>query len=294
MENTSGAAGATGNVVLVGPEPFRRHLVTRTGTARELEATDPGLVESVATPGLFTSGSHVTGLENLAEAATRELVDAVRRSGEPFSGEAEKLSAKQEKALAEIATVRKLAATKSAETVRAVAAALGLQLGAETMRELLERTGHDPGRLVGTLEALRSGGYTTPTAAQVRLLSGTSRESSLPWTLLDRIENGGATAPLLETLEAIPTIAFLAKRVTTALWVAEHPQSTLEETVETLGETTEAAHRGAKKLAQRLGIDGCAEAARRLAVADTLAKRGHPREALLYATGHLRRLLTRC
>ena len=280
------------NVVFVGAEPLRRHLARPPESMRRVEATDLQLLETVASPGLFTQGTHVTGLEQLGEAETRSLVGAVQQSAAPFSAEAEKLSAKQERALAEIATIRKLGGTKLTETIRAIAAVLGLQLHGETQRELLERTGHDPGRLVGTLEALAAGGYREPKPAQVRLLTGSSREASLPWTLLDRIENGGETAELLETLEAIPTIAFLAKRTLTALWVAEHPTGTLEETVAALGDTSESAHRGARRLAQRLSTERCAEAVSRLAEADTLAKRGHPREALLYAAGHLRRLLT--
>ncbi len=284
----AGVSAASINTIWVGPEPLRRHLVERSEHARIIDTGAPDAVEAIRTPGLFHPGLHLTGLENAEEARCKAIADATLQSGEPTSGEAEKLTKAQERALERNFTITRLTGRTAAGLI---AERLGLTLDKTTERALLDRLEHDPGRLVGVLEALGAGGFRTPTEKQILLLAGSSKEEGMPWHLLDLLEKGQNPQELLETLEAIPTIAFLAKRTLITLYAAENPDHTQAEAAETLGEISDGAWRGAKRLATRIGRSGAAELLERLVVADTWAKRSRPREALVYAAGHTRRVL---
>lgn len=276
------------NILWVGSEPLRRHSSKPGEGARRVDAALEASVESIRTPGLFATGLHLVGLENADEKRCEEISEALLASGEPVTGEAEKLTKNQEKHLREVFTVKKLTVKTS---TRSIASELGVALTGETETLLTERLGHDPGRLIGVLEALAAGGFTTPTGKQVLLLAGTSKEDGMPWHLLDMLENGRDATELLGALEAIPTIAFLAKRTAIALFAAENPDCDLQSAEEVFGEISDGAWRGAKRIATRLGPADTSRLLEHLVIADTWAKRSHPREALVYAAGQTRRLL---
>jgi len=276
------------NTIWVGPEPLRRHLIERGAATRVIDVTGNAPVEQIKTRGFFTDSTHLTGIAECDEKRCKEISEAVKASQERTSGEADKLGKAQERALAETFVIVKLTTRGSA---RKIAEKLGVNLDNETERTLTDLLSHDPGRLVGTLEALAAGGYTAPSSKQISLLAGSAREEGAPWHLLDLLEKGRPAEELLGTLEAIPTIAFLAKRAMLALYAAEHPDHGIEEATQTLGETSDGAWRGARRMAGKLGPENARLLVRKLLEADIWAKRGKPREALLLAAGHTRKLL---
>lgn len=276
------------NTLWVGPEPLRRHLIVKSDQARSIDASGTDAVDEINTRGLFTSSTHLTGLSDCDEKRCKEISEAVVNSGEPTTGEADKLGKAQERALQQAFTITKLSARGSTNEI---AGRLGIHLDSESERMLADRLGHDPGRLVGVLEALAAGGYTQPSAKQVALLAGSSQEEGMPWHLLDTLEKGKDPGELLDTLEAIPTIAFLAKRAMLTLYAAENPTHDMEQAADALGDTSEGAWRGARRMAGRLGAENARLLVAKLLEADTWAKRGRPREALMLASGHTRKLL---
>lgn len=277
------------NILWVGPEPLRRHLIAKSDRARCIDASGTDAIDEINTRGMFTNSTHLIGLSDCDEKRCKEISEAVSNSGEPTTGEADKLGKSQERALQQAFTITKLSARGS---IREIAGRLDIRLDSESERTLAERLGHDPGRLVGVLEALAAGGYTQPNGKQVALLAGSSQEEGMPWHLLDTLEKGKDPDELLDTLEAIPTIAFLAKRAMLTLYAAENPDHGIEEATDALGDTSEGAWNGARRMAGRLGAENARLLVAKLLEADTWAKRGRPREALMLASGHTRKLLT--
>jgi len=276
------------HLLLVGAEPLRRHLRPE-GAHLLVDAVEDDPVAGVRGAGLFTTSVRVTRVEALDVAASERLVAALRNSTLPVHLEAEKLNVAVEKRLAAVCEVSKLSLeSRGKETVARIAEQLGLRLEGDVVGALLERLGHDPGRLVGTLEALAAGGFREPTSAQVRLLAGSSRAEGLPWSLLDDIERGEVTPDLLERLEAIPTIAFLAKRVRLATYSVENPDREHGEVHESFGNVSESAWRQARRLGTNLGVTRCRALLETLAAAEVHAKRGRGDAALALAGGSLR------
>jgi len=280
------------HLLLVGPEPLRRHL----GGARRpgeliIDAAETSPAAAVRNAGLFTSALRIRRIEELAQSEVATLGRALEETALDVVVEAEKLAAAAERELKTSCAVRKLGLGRAGggDIVREIAAALGLDLAPTVQAELADRLAHDPGRLVGTLEALAAGGYRRPSSEQVRLLAGSSREDGLPWTLLDELEAGRiAAADTLGRLEPIPTIAFLTKRVRLAALSTENPDLPHGEVMALAGETTEGAWRQAQRLGTRLGAANCRDLLVRLAAADVLAKRGRGPAALALAAGRLR------
>lgn len=285
---TVAAMSGKPHLLIVGAEPLRRHLRPE-GDHLLVDAGEDDPVAGVRGAGLFTASVRLIRIETLDVAGTERLVDALRGSTLPVFLEAEKLNVAVEKRLAAVCEVTKLSLeSRGKETITRIAEQLGVRLTAELVGVLLERLGHDPGRLVGTLEALGAGGFTEPSAAQVRLLAGSSQADGLPWKLLDAIERGEADTGTIERLEAIPTIAFLAKRVRLANHSAENPGLEHGDVHDSFGNISESAWRQAKRLGATLGAERCRTLLERLAAADVHAKRGRGAAALALAGGSLR------
>jgi hypothetical protein len=285
------------NTIWVGPEPLRRHFTEARDAVLVIDCGEPEPDRRIAGAGLFAKPFSLRGLEQADEKTTSRIVGALKAAGQPFSGQADKLSAKQEKAFDGCALVKKLSihGTPGRRLLADIATRIGVRLEPGVLQVLHERAGHDPGRAVSVLEALRAGGYQQPTAAQIERLIGTSREHGLPWTLLSQLENGDISGlrRTLETAEAIPTIAFLAKRLTTAALVGEDPDLDAGTLSDIVGDTSDAALSHARKLAARLGQETCALLSASLLEADVHAKRSRGPEALALAVGHLRLALSR-
>ena len=274
--------------LLVGPEPLRRHL---RGERDHLlvDAAEDDPAQAVLGAGLFTSSVRIVRAETLDVQGAERLARALDAVALPVLIEAEKLSVAVEKRLAAACVVTKLSLERDGrKTLAKLAERLGLRLehGVESL--LLEQLGHDPGRLVGTLEALAAGGFDRPSAAQVRLLAGSSRAESLPWTLLERIETGADVGDLLERLDPIPAIAFLSKRVRLAAHAAENPGMKRENVQPSFGNVSESAWRQAKRLANLIDERRRGTLIEQLAAADVHAKRGRGRAALALAAGAVR------
>lgn len=282
--------GTRRHTLLIGPEPLRRHLREPGPSPLLVDAADEDPSGAVRSAGLFTTSVRVVRGEELDAEATTRLAEAVAVSSLPVTIEAEKMHPANEKKLSAECTVRKLSlGSNGRNLVRDIAARLGVELAGEAADEILERLGHDPGRLVGALEALSAGGYARPGAAQIRLLSGSSRSEGLPWALLDELEKSSErAAETIKRLEAIPTIAFMAKRVRVAAFTVEHPETPREQAAETLGEISEGAWRQARRLGERIGRARCHRLLPVLAEADTHAKRGKADAALRLAVGAYR------
>lgn len=279
------------HLLLVGAEPLRRHLRPE-GDHLLVDASDDDPVAGVRGAGLFTASVRLTRVENIDVAGADRLVEALKVSTLPVFLEAEKLNVAVEKRLAAVCEVTKLSLeSRGKETLVRIAERLGVRLGVEVVGVLLERLGHDPGRLVGTLEALGAGGFTEPSAAQVRLLAGSSRAEGLPWRLLDEIERGEVDPDSIGRLEAIPTIAFLAKRVRLATHSVENPGLEHGGVHDSFGNVSESAWRQAKRLGTTLGAQRCRTLLETLAAADVHAKRGRGDAALALVGGHLRAAL---
>lgn len=281
----------TRHLLLVGPEPLRRHLRGR-GEHLLVDANEDDPVAGVRGAGLFTSSVRVVHGEVLDAAGAQRLADAISGSPFPVLVEAEKLHAAAEKRFAAVCDVVKLSLEKDGrQTITRIASALSLELEASVTSLLLERLSHDPGRLVGVLEALASGGFTRPSAAQVKLLAGSSRAEGLPWHLLDALEQGRAVDDVVERLDPIPSIAFLAKRIRLVAHMLENPGLGREDVHESFGNVSENAWRQTRRLGERLGRERCSELLGVLAAADVHAKRGRGRAALVWASGAVRAAL---
>lgn len=279
------------HLLLVGAEPLRRHLRPH-GEHLVVDAAEDDPVAGVRGAGLFTTSVRLTRIETIDVAGAERLVDALKGSTLPVFLEAEKLNVAVEKRLAAVCEVTKLSLeSRGKETLSRIAERLGVRLAPEVTGMLLERLGHDPGRLVGTLEALSAGGFNEPSVAQVRLLAGSSRAEGLPWRLLDDIERGEVDPDVIGRLEAIPTIAFLAKRVRLATHSVENPGIEHGAVHDSFGNVSESAWRQAKRLGTTLGIDRCRMLLEKLAAADVHAKRGRGEAALALAGGSLRAAL---
>lgn len=280
------------HLLLVGAEPLRRHL-RADGAHLLVDASEEDPVAAVRGAGLFTDSVRVTRAESLDVAGAERLVEALKTSTLPVSIEAEKLNVAVERRLAAVCAVTKVSLeTKGRETVTRIAERLGVRLAPDVVNELLERLTHDPGRLVGALEALAAGGFREPNAAHVRLLSGSSRAEGLPWRLLDDIERGEVDPDFFSRLEAIPTIAFLAKRVRLAAYSTENPGIAQGAIHDSFGNVSESAWRQARRLGATLGAERCRALVEVLAAADVHAKRGRGEAALALVGGSLRAALT--
>jgi hypothetical protein len=123
-------------------------------------------------------------------------------------------------------------------------------------------------------------------------MAGSSSQAGLPWTLLEQIERGDLRmVETLDRLEAIPTLAFLAKRVQLAAMSVEEPSPSLDDVSVVFGETSEGAWRQASRLGRRLGPERCYALLETLARADVMAKRGHGPSALTLVTGRIAQAL---
>jgi DNA polymerase III delta subunit len=277
------------HTLLVGPEPLRRHFREGSGHL-VVDAAEEDPASALLSAGLFTSSVRIVRAEETGAADVERLAHALGTTPLTVTIEAEKLHPANEKKLSAVCRIVKLSlGTNAGRIIRDIAGRLGLDPGEQAVDELIERLSHDPGRLVGTLEALAAGGYVRPNVAQVRLLAGSSREEGLPWHLLDDLDGkANAASETLPRLEAIPTIAFLAKRVRIATFASEHPDRDRVDAVTLLGEISEGAWRQGRKLAERLGAERCRALLPVLADADTRAKRGQAEAALRLAAGAYR------
>jgi hypothetical protein len=290
VANETPTSRTTDHLLVIGPAPLRRHLIDSAPTDLVIDCNDGDVATAVRNAGLFTTRIRVVRGEALNDETAQQLALAIRDSALAVTVEADKLTARPERHLAAVCTVKKLSLGGAAgrSTVGTIAQRLGLTLGRETLDVLLERTSHDSGRLIGILDALAAGGYTSPTPAQIMLLAGTSRDTGLPWTLLDQIEGGDPRMiETLERLEPIPTLAFLAKRIQLAALSTEPTPPSLDEVVDAFGDTSDGAWRQATRLGRRLGDRRCRQLLGTLARSDEMAKRGHGDAALMLAAGHL-------
>lgn len=276
------------HLLLVGAEPLRRHLRTA-GNHLLIDAFEEDPVNGVLGAGLFTTSIRISRMEALDVAGATRLVEALKVSTLTVFMEAEKLNVAVEKRLAVVCDVTKLSLdSRGKETIVRIAEKLGVHLEPPVTGVLLERLAHDPGRLVGTLEALSAGGFREPSVAQIRLLAGSSRSEGLPWLLLDNIERGEVDLEFLDRLEAIPTIAFLAKRVRLATHSIENPGMAHGQVHASFGNVSESAWRQAKRMGGVLGPEQCRLVLETLAAADVHAKRGRGKAALALAGGSIR------
>ena len=279
------------HLLLVGTEPLRRHLRSA-GNHLLIDAFEEDPVSGVLGAGLFTTSIRISRMEALDVAGATRLVEALKSSTLTVFMEAEKLNVAVEKRLAVVCDVTKLSLdSRGKETIMRIAEKLGVHLEPSVAGVLLERLAHDPGRLVGTLEALSAGGFREPSVAQIRLLAGSSRGEGLPWRLLDDIERGDVDPEFLGRLEAIPTIAFLAKRVRLATHSVENPGMEHGQVHASFGNVSESAWRQAKRMGGALGPEQCRLVLEALAAADVHAKRGRGAAALALAGGSIRAAL---
>ena len=276
------------HLLLVGPEPLRRHL-RPAGDHLLVDAGEEDPVAAVRGAGLFTSAVRLVRVETLDVAGSERLVEALTGSPLPVVLEAEKLNVAVEKRLAvPCETVKLSLENRGKETIGRIAAELGMRLDPAVVGVLLERLAHDPGRLVGTLEALAAGGFHEPSIAQVRLLAGSSRAEGLPWRLLDDLEKGTIDPELLTRLEPTPTLAFLAKRIRLATHAAENPGAQHDDLRDSFGNVSENVWRQTRRLGTTLGLERCGALLGVLAAADVHAKRGRGEAALSLASGAIR------
>lgn len=282
------------HILIVGPEPLRRHVSARQRGELVIDCSEESAATAVRGAGLFGGQIRVVRAETLTDETAKDLAGAILTSPFSVTVEADKLTAKPERHLTTVCELHKptLSGAAGRSTVRLIAGALALELAEDAERTLLERVGHDPGRLVSILEALAAGGYRSPTRAHIEVMAGSSSQIGLPWTLLDQIERRDPRmVETLERLEAIPTLAFLAKRFQLAAMSAEEPAPTLADVSIVFGETSEGAWRQAVKLGRRLGPRRCGSLLETLARADVMAKRGHGPAALTLAVGHIAQAL---
>jgi hypothetical protein len=283
--------------IWVGAEPLRRHHVRSALSGDELNVDCAGpdgavaALQAVRGGGLFTSAVRLLNLDALSVPELTGVAAAVEAGGGPVIAECEKLGAPAKRALAHTFDVHQVSIGRAAgrRTLQDIARLLGLQLNGPCADLIAGRCEGDPGRAVGTLEALAAGGFQEPIRAQVELLLGTAGSPGMPWTLLEHLERGRTehVAELIGQVEAIPALGFLSKRVLVAMLTAEDPDLSDEELDSILGGVTTAASAGARRLGRRVGVTGCRRLLTVLAEADVYAKRGHPDAAMLLAVGHL-------
>lgn len=282
------------HTLIVGPEPLRRHVRARQPGELVIDCSEEDAATAVRGGGLFGGQIRVIRGETLTDETAKDLAGAILTSPFSVTVEADKLTVKPERHLTAVCKLYKptLSGVAGRSTVQLIAGALALEIAEDAERTLLERVGHDPGRLVSILEALAAGGYVTPTRAHIEVLAGSSSQVGLPWTLLDQIERRDPrVVETLERLEAIPTLAFLAKRFQLAAMSAEEPTPTLADVISVFGETSDGAWRQAVKLGRRLGFGRCGSILEMLARADVMAKRGQGPAALTLAVGHIAQAL---
>jgi hypothetical protein len=283
------------HIALLGPEPLRRRLTVSGEGELRVNCGEEDAACSVRNAGLFSRSIRVSGCEVLTEREAGELVEAIATSALPVIVVGDKFPTKALAQLEKVARVRKLALrSNGVKLLHDIAHQCGVTLSGECASYLIARLAHDPGRLVGIIEVLGRAGISEPSVAQLRVMAGSSREDGLPWILLEEIARGDSKAR--ETIlrsEAIPTIAFLAKRITIAAISIEQAEPNTSEARELVGDISDSAWTQSSKLGRKLGRDSCYSLLRTMARADRLAKRGEPQAALALVCGSIRLHLLR-
>lgn len=141
----------------------------------------------------------------------------------------------------------------------------------------------------GALSELAALGRMAPSMADVRALTGTASAPATPWVLSDKLEAGDLLGALdvADHLEAIPTVAYLAKRIGQVGRLVDAGATDAGRASELLG-TGIPASRKLVDLATRLGPAGVARSWDLLGAADRATKlSGRPSDTLSVLTHRL-------
>lgn len=281
--------------LFAGPEPYRRYpvqalLAEHAPTVLDADESLSDAVSALgAGTGLFGPVTlHVTSAGRLQEA--KDLGALLRDYPGLVVLEADTATAKLEKALPAGSTVEKYTTTGAGAVagMRAAASALGVEAPLPVINDILKRTGSDPAHCVNVLVACAAAGFPSVTSGHARALSVAAEEESLPWILLDRLvaASPAGLVDVLETSEAIGTLAFLSKRYLVTAVLAEGGSA--QQLDDLIGSVTEAAQRDAARQVKLLPAGGTTRILAALAQADRLAKTGHGPSALTIASAAIR------
>jgi hypothetical protein len=279
-------------IIYVGIEPLRRVFMPAMLENQTLvDCSQEDWIDAASNLGLFQTTLHLINMEHLDEAQIRTASKLLATS--PLNtGQAEKLLAKPEKILSACTTIKSITLKRNDLNIKLwqqVGSALGINLNVTAATELSNKLNSDPARAVGVLSALAAGKYLQPTVGQVKMLSGSTSDIGLPWTLLAHLENHRFqdAKDLITQVEAIPTIAFIAKRLYTAMLLSEKTNITQLELTALLGDVSPYVQKQANTLAKRMGHAPLCEILNVAATADKLAKRSQPAAGLALLVGRL-------
>lgn len=291
--------------VLVGPEPLRRHLVARIladapEPVTRIDAAERpdeliGMLQTAG--GLFGAGTIlVSNLADLSAADLKKVASLLDGAVSQVVATSDSLTAASEKVIGKAATVEKIPTSRGralAGTYQRIAGALGLQLSPANAARLESHTGTEYGRAVAVLTCVHAMGSDTVTDKHIDALAGRVDEPGMPWTLMDALERGDVARATdeLKRVEAIPTLAYLAKRWTTAALLAEG--SSPEEASVVVGNLSDSAVAQARRLGTKTTVGGRNHVISVLANADRHAKSGNPAAGLALAAAAIRLALTR-
>ena len=257
-----------------------RHYLGQFTSVQVIDAeTDTDAALALSPPLFPGTHVHVRNVHSLTDAQLREFAE--RAGGTEVSAEAAKLTAAARRIVTKHLTVMDNAPKKGAETTKALdslASELGVSLSSEVKRTLTHRNSTE--RAYNILRALASAGINNPDERLVTSLSSQEKDPSVPWTLTAAIDKRDSSALLseLQRAEAIPIIAYFAKRAIVACLASEGADTaTISATVPGL---TEAALRDGAALARRSSPEQLRVLASYLAEADVHARTGNPQEAL--------------
>lgn len=261
-------------------EAALRQYLGQFATTQVIDAeTDTDAALSLSPPLFPGTHIHVRNVHALTDAQLREF--AGRAAGTEVSAEAAKLTAAARRIAAKHLAVVENAPKKGAETTKALdglARELGVNLSSGAKHALTQRNSTE--RAYNILRALASAGINNPDERLIASLSSQEKDPSVPWALTAAIDkrDTGALLSELQRAEAIPVIAYFAKRAIVACLAGEGADAaTISATVPGL---TDAALRDGVALARRSSPERLAALASCLAEADVQARTGNPQEAL--------------
>lgn len=272
--------------IVIGTSALTRHLVhnllkDQTNTNRIDAETDPHAAADLHTPLIPGTHTHIENLHALSDAQLKSMLKSAH--GLSVSGRADKLTASARRLLTPHATLIEGDPKRGKDTetaLKAYAEQLGVHLSRSDTSMLNARNTID--RSCTLLEFLSGARVTEPGTELLAALSSHDPEAAVPWTITGALDKGNfdKARDEISRAEAIPTLAYLHKRAVAALLLSEGADTnTVTSIVPSL---TEAALRDGASLAKRHTPKALAALVRDLAHADTLARTGNEREALIF------------
>jgi DNA polymerase III delta subunit len=176
-----------------------------------LEGTTGRLLELLRSPSLFGGTRH--GVVDHLEASEDALVVLEQYAGESdavvvacWRGTLRAGPKKRLEAIGTLLTVTVPVKGDVAVSIKAMAKSEGVVLDAECVEILRSRLGSDWGRMESVLSQLGSSGLSTPTAAMIERLCGTTSGTVAVWDVTDAVSRGAYAEALALATQVEPVV----------------------------------------------------------------------------------------